>query len=339
MEIIYYVLTPIVIFLLNLFFKKKNIIFNYSGNKHQKLVGEKSIPLVGGIYLIIFLTIVLAQNYLTLYFFLFFIFLIGVSSDIKFILSPTKRLLLQTLLTIFFIYYLELYISETRVTFIDQMLTNFYFSIFFSCFCLIILMNGSNFIDGLNGLVLGYYLIVLLILYNLDLFIYLDLNDMLINYLLYLILVLLIFNFLNHFYLGDSGTYLLSSLVGSILIMIYDQNQIFSPFFVVLLLWYPCFENLFSIIRKFKVKRSPINADSNHLHQLMFYFLKKKFKTRNIISNNCSSMIINIYNLIIFLIASLNISNTQFLIFLIIINIVVYTSCYIKFFRYKYKIK
>ena len=339
MGIIYYASTPLIIFLLNLFFKKKNIIHNFSGNKHQKFVGEKSVPLVGGIYLIIFLSIVFVQNYLTLYFFLFFIFLIGFSSDTQFISSPTKRLLLQTLLTIFFIYCLELHITETRVTFIDQMLTNFYFSVFFSCFCLIILMNGSNFIDGLNGLVLGYYLIVLLVMYNLDLLIYLNLDNMIIHYFLYLIFVLLVFNFLNYFYLGDSGSYLLSGLVGSILIMIYDQNKTFSPFFVVLLLWYPCFENLFSIIRKFKFKKSPINADSNHLHQLMFYFLKKKFKTRNIISNNFSSITINLYNVIIFLIATLDIFNTQFLIFLIIINIVFYTICYIKLFRFKYRIE
>ena len=37
-------------------------------------------------------------------------------------------------------------------------------------------MNGTNFIDGLNGLVIGYYLIVLLILFKLGL-----LNDLFIN--------------------------------------------------------------------------------------------------------------------------------------------------------------
>ena len=36
------------------------------------------------------------------------------------------------------------------------------FAIFFTLFCLIVLINGTNFIDGLNGLVLSYYLIVIL---------------------------------------------------------------------------------------------------------------------------------------------------------------------------------
>jgi len=338
MEKFYYIFTPIIIFYINYFFKKKKIISNYLGNNHQKFLGEKSIPLAGGIYLIFFIILVLKDNYLTLYYFLFFLFLIGFSSDIKFISSPTKRLIIQALLTIFFVYFLNLYISDTRIVFIDALLVNLYFSIFFSCFCLIILMNGSNFIDGLNGLVLGYYLIVLIILYNLNLFNHLDIDSYLIDYLLYLIIVLLIFNYFNLFYLGDSGTYLLSTFVGSILIIIYNQNQTFSPFFVVLLLWYPCFENLFSIIRKFKLKKSPIKADNNHLHQLCFYYFKKKFKTRNIISNNCSSLLINLYNLVILSLGSLNIFSTQFLIFLIILNIIVYIIFYIQLFRYKYKI-
>jgi len=338
MSLIYLIFTPIIVFFLNKFLKKNKIFYNYSGDSHQKFVGEKFVPLTGGFYLIIFFSIIMMLNYLVLYFFLISIFFIGILSDIKFISSPIKRLILQTLLTIFFIYMLELYVTSTKVILIDEMLANFYFSIFFTSFCLIILMNGSNFIDGLNGLVLGYYLIILLTLYNLDMFSNFHLSNEFFSYLIYLIIILLIFNFFNIFYLGDSGTYLLSCFVGCVLIAIYNQNQIFSPFFVVLLLWYPCFENLFSIIRKFKIKKSPIDADSKHLHQLIFYFLKKKFKRNNLITNNCSSIIINLYNLIIFFTAKSYIHNTQFLIFLLLLNITVYTFFYVKLFNSKYKI-
>ena len=41
--------------------------------------------------------------------------------------------------------------------------------LFLAFFCLMILINGSNFIDGLNGLLLGYCLIILFILAKLDL--------------------------------------------------------------------------------------------------------------------------------------------------------------------------
>ena len=54
----------------------------------------------------------------------------------------------------------------------------------------------------------------------------------------------------NQFFLGDSGAYFLSFFIGFILIEIYNANLKISPYFIILLLWYPCFENLFSIIRK-----------------------------------------------------------------------------------------
>ena len=45
-----------------------------------------------------------------------------------------------------------------------------FISFIFTSFCLMVLINGSNFIDGLNGLFLGYFLIILAILYKLNLF-------------------------------------------------------------------------------------------------------------------------------------------------------------------------
>ena len=40
-----------------------------------------------------------------------------------------------------------------------------------------ILINGSNFIDGLNGLLLGYFLLILFILYKLNLLTILSFSD------------------------------------------------------------------------------------------------------------------------------------------------------------------
>ena len=115
-------------------------------------------------------------------------------------------------------------------------------------------MNGTNFIDGLNGLVIGYYLIVLLILFKLGLLNDLFINNSELQFFVYFLFILFLLNIKNKLYLGDSGSYLLSFFIGYILILIYNGNLIFSPFFIVLLLWYPCFENLFSIIRKFRLK-------------------------------------------------------------------------------------
>ena len=45
-----------------------------------------------------------------------------------------------------------------------------------------------------------------------------------------------------------------------------------------MLLWYPSYETLFSIIRKNIMNKSPMDPDSNHLHQQIFHFVKRKIK-------------------------------------------------------------
>lgn len=336
MYYIYFIFVPLIIYLINNVIKDKHFFHNYSGDFHQKFSGEKFIPLAGGLYLIIFFGFFLYKIFFEIYYFLFVIFIIGLLSDLRIVISPLKRLIMQTALTLFFVYFFELQLLSTRIIFLDNFLTNIYFSIFFTSFCLIILMNGSNFIDGLNSLVLVYYTIIIAILFKLDLATNLNLNDKYSYFLLYFLLILIIFNFCNKFYLGDSGTYLLSFFTGFIVINTYNNDLSFSPFFAVLLLWYPCFENLFSIIRKFKLNRSPINPDTKHLHQLVFFFIIKKLKTKKNFSNNLASLIINSYNLIIFYLGSLDIYNTQYLIILIIINVIIYTVSYLKLFRYKF---
>ena len=75
--------------------------------------------------------------------------------------------------------------------------------------------------------------------------------------------------------MGDSGAYLLSILSGVYLINFSYNNDYISPFFIILLLWYPCFELLFSMIRRFKNKSKTYKPDSNHLHQFIYDFIKK----------------------------------------------------------------
>ena len=112
------------------------------------------------------------------------------------------------------------------------------------------------------------------------------------------LIYLYLLNLFNKLFIGDGGAYLLGLAFGLLLIEIYRLDSNFSPFFIILLLWMPCFENLFSIIRKFVYKISPTSPDNNHFHQLVFLFIKKNFSTKNHLANNLSSTIILIYNFI-----------------------------------------
>ena len=159
------------------------------------------------------------------------------------------------------------------------------------------------------------------------------------QYLLISLFVIFIFNFFSKIYLGDSGVFLLSLIVGSELITLSNANlytvKFISPLFIVLLLWYPAFENLFSIVRRSYNKIHPAHPDNKHLHQLIFIFIKKNLINNNF-TNSISAIIINFYNLIVFLIGLRFISSSISLSYLLIINILVYIFCY-QFFLKKNK--
>jgi len=332
-------LVPIFIFIINQLLKKYTLISNYSGESHQTFIGKKIIPLSGGIFISFFCILIFIDNFNFLNAFIFLIFLLGLSSDLNLISSPKLRLFLQSVFIFLFVYFSKLHVGSTRIYFLDLILDNIFLSYFFTTFCLLIVINGSNFIDGLNGLVLGYYGTILIVIFKLDLINNLNINENDFIYFIYLIFCLFLFNIFDQLYIGDSGAYLLGFIVGFFLIMIYKTNETISPFFIVLLLWYPCFENLFSIMRKFKFKKSPTFPDTKHFHQLLFYFIKKKYLKESLFSNNLASFSILIYNIIIFVFASNYINNTKLHISLIFLNIIVYIFFYLRLLFFRYKIK
>ncbi len=297
---------------------------------HQKFSSDSLGNPIGGY--VIFSFIVLFNFYLDYFelFFLFSIFLSGILSDNKIFNSPLKRLFFQILVIVTSISFSEIGIMSTRVEFIDYLLMNKVINIIFTTFCILIVINGSNFIDGLNGLVIGYYLIIVTVLLNsnLNLDFYFE-SNLLVN-LSFILIILLIANFLNKVFLGDNGSYLIGFLFSIYLIRIHQINPGVSPYFIILLLWYPCFENLFSIIRKKISKILVTDPDNAHLHQLFFLFILRKFRiTNKLIANNLTSLIINLYHFCVFFIGLQNLDQTNAQLLLIAINLVVYICLYI----------
>ena len=311
-----------------------NLLPSLSGERHQLFVEQNNIPLSGGI--IILITFFFIEKF-NINLFLIFIFLIGFFSDLKIIKSPRIRFFLQILCIFLFVIIYDFHISNIRIFLFDFLLRYKFFSSFFVIFCLLVITNGTNFIDGLNGLVLGYFILLLITIYNLQLYENLNITQFEILYFMACLFFLLLFNFFNKLYIGDSGSYLLGFSFGIFLIAIYESNSTISPFFIVLLLWYPCFENLFSIIRKYRFNTSPLKSDNKHLHQMLFYFIKKRFGLTSLSSNNLCSILINTFNILTISIGTINIFNTQFQILVIFFNIIFYIIVYLRLFDYRFK--
>ena len=152
----------------NDYVKKKNFIPNFSGEKHQVFIGEKKIPLSGGIFLFFSFLIIFFETNKILILHLFLMLIVGLSSDIKSKTNPFIRLICQALIILSFVIISKLEINYTRVIILDNFLIVSYFNVFFVSFCILVLINGSNFIDGLNGLVINYYLLINTILFILN---------------------------------------------------------------------------------------------------------------------------------------------------------------------------
>ena len=339
MNILLLIISTILFFLISIKIKKTKYLKNYSGDTHQKFTSNENIPLTGGFFIIIIFLIVLFKENIFFLISIILIFSLGLFSDLNKITSPNKRLLLQVIIVLFLIIFTNLEINSTRVFILDRFLGNNIFNIFFVCFCVLVLINGTNFIDGLNGLSLGYYFIVTIALLNNN-FYYSNLLQG--NELLYLSCYLFIFLILNQsnlFFIGDSGSYSLGLIFSFLLINIYSVNSNISPFYIILLVWYPCFELLFSILRKFNINFSPAKPDIRHLHQLIYHLIMNKYNLSKLKSNNVSSILILLFNSLSIFLGSVDIYNSQNQIILIILNILIYTAVYKQLVNYRNRIK
>jgi len=334
MNIILFISVIIFSLILNYTLSKKKILLNFKGDNHQKFISSRYIPLSGGLILVF-----TSYYYLNLinFSYVFFIFCIGFLSDIKKINSPKIRFIIQTLIVLGVVYFSSITVPHTKINFLDQLIEYDTFRVLFTVFCILIVINGFNFIDGVNTLLIGYCLIISLSLY------YLSLNNVEISLiidfynLITVLIALFILNFFNKLYLGDAGAYFLSLLFALCLIHTYQINNNISPYFIVCLLWYPAFENLFSILRKKKLSKSPMKPDTNHLHQIIFLFLKKTFNIKSVYLNTATGVMINFYNLICIAVATNFYNHTKIQILIIIFNIVVYIFFYRKLLHKKLK--
>jgi len=268
---------------------------------------ELSVSTAGGL-IIFFSFLILLTNFLifkNIFFHEYFLFctlffLLGFIDDIKINIKPKIRLILMIIFLVTLVIYTDFYLEKTGIGFLNEWLKNsVFFSLIFICLCFLFIINGANLIDGYNGL-LGFHSLIIFI--NLFLVNYLNGNNGLANFLFFIIVILFTFIWFNFpkakIFLGDSGSYLIGSLIAISIIKTSLANPAVSPFYFCILLFYLFFEVFFSFFRKLSNKRSPLYPDSKHLHMLLYKKLLKK-NNNKLKSNYLVSVIINLIYLIL----------------------------------------
>lgn len=330
----YIFFTSLLFFLNHLFLKRNLLIDKPIPHTHKKKeFFSKSVPKSIGIVLYIY---VLHKFDLSLIdqLFIFLIFALGIFSDLGKLSSPKLRFLLQLIFVSLLILISKNYINTTKIPLFDILLEVNFFKIIFTIICVTIIINGSNFIDGLNTLCIGYYLAVLiafLILISMSGHSVEEITKHNIQKLIFFLIILFLFNLVGKSFLGDSGSYFLGIFISVLTIYLHNELPNISPWVFANFLWYPAYEILFSILRRLISTNNPLFPDNNHFHQVFYLFLKKKLNISINYLNPLTANIINIYNLLIFFFV-LTYSKYNFILMLIFIfNCFFYSSIYLVF--------
>ena len=284
---------------------KTNLLADNNLEKPQAF-HENSTYRLGG--LIIFSLLILVFLYFFIFKNIFFseylsfctlFFLLGFLDDLKINIKPKFRLFIMIAFLIFLIIFNELEIERVSVEYLGHLMTIDIFALFFVCLCILFIINGSNLIDGFNGLLGIHSFIIITILF----FINFNLENYNLAYFLFFtgitILIFLTFNFPQaQIFLGEGVAYLIGSIVSISVITTNNLNPSISSFFFCILLFYLFFEVFFSFFRKiFFVGQNPLLPDRSHLHMLFYKLLLKKDKNK-LNSNYRVSIYINLIYLL-----------------------------------------
>ena len=141
--------------ILNYVLKKLNFLVDQTNiSTHKKFVnGQKITPLSGGLVFFLTLAIFIPETNKLFVILIFFIFLTGLLSDLNILHSPFFRIIFQTIVIGAYLLIFDSFVSSIRVDFLDNLLNIFIIKLIFTLFCTLVLINGTNFIDGVNTLV------------------------------------------------------------------------------------------------------------------------------------------------------------------------------------------
>lgn len=249
-------------------------------------------------------------------------FLSGIFEDFHRSLNAKTRLLLQFIAAAG-----AVILTGSVVTYLGLGLyLPYWVGVIFSIFSIVGLMNAVNIIDGFNGLASG---IVLLILLSFSIVAIQVENHEILQMSMIVASAVLAFFLVNFpkgkIFLGDGGAYLLgfiSALTGIFLASNYNEV---SPWYILAVLIYPVWEVLFSIVRKRKAGRSPMEPDAYHLHMLIF-----KHMTHN---NPLTAVVILVGVAPFILIPTLYANNSG----ANLLTVLLFVICYTLLYRYLYK--
>jgi UDP-GlcNAc:undecaprenyl-phosphate/decaprenyl-phosphate GlcNAc-1-phosphate transferase len=279
----------LIFFITSFFWKKIFSYFSLKTYQSKQRLHQKEVPRIAGMIIYIFLSIValfsIKSHYLNVILISVLpIIFVSVKEDIFQNTRPKIRLMMMALSAGLFIYLLPTKLPEIDFPILTQILAFGFTKEIFFIFSILVIVNGNNFIDGVNGN-LAFSNMIQLISVTLLAFIVGD--NKIIQLTCILLIPLIVFAFFNFpfgkIFCGDTGAYFYGFAVSASIIYLFGKYDQLLSWNAVLILIYPAIELLFSLIRKKLFEnKSPFAADAKHLHSLIYRYMNKG----NLESNN-----------------------------------------------------
>ncbi|WP_115461235.1 glycosyltransferase family 4 protein [Winogradskyella aurantiaca] len=204
-----------------------------------------------------------------------FLFFLGLKDDLL-ILSPRKKFIGQLIVALLLIIF-----TDTRIVGLSGIfgvaIMPYWVSVIFTLFVYLVIINGYNLIDGVDGLAgtLGLFASACFAV------IFMSLGDISIATLAVGLVGSLIpflrlnFSKRRKLFMGDTGSMLVGFLIAFFVVRFIGQVQLlnvesfeaYAPVLALSIVFFPLLDTLrIFIVRAFIYKKSPFIADKNHLH-------------------------------------------------------------------------
>ena len=231
----------------------KWVVFDNDFDKPQAF-HKDNIPRSGGLASIISFIFVLFNKLLFSFLHLdylvlgFGLFLIGFLDDIKINLTPKMRLVLMSSFLFLCVKIFSIEINGIDLIFLNNILSINIIYVFFIVLCFLFIINGSNLIDGFNGLLAFQLIIINSILLFINIENEFQTISILITAQIITLLIFLLFNFPSaKIFMGDGGAYLFGTFTALNVIETNNLNPNISSFFLYFIILF-IFEVFFSFL-------------------------------------------------------------------------------------------
>ena len=200
------------------------------------------------------------------------VFILGLLEDTTKKISASYRLLAAFFSAFLACYFLNVWLTNIQFMNMDFLLKILPISVFFTCFSVTGVTHSINLIDGFHGIASMIGILIL----SAIVYVAFKVSDITIVMLgISVIGAILGFFVLNYprglIFLGDSGAYLIGFWISLLSLLLVSRHEEVSNWFPLLLCFYPIFETIFTIFRRYFIKKTnPGLPDALHLHQLIF---------------------------------------------------------------------